>query len=54
VTIWVYKENKKIAKMTQINQVGDLIIANDGSYSFVITQKSIKKFECHFIIKKMK
>jgi hypothetical protein len=51
--IVLYNSDTKIGKMTQINQIGNDIIANEGNYSFVIEPRSVKKFDAYFIIKKM-
>lgn len=48
----LYRNNKEVSLMTQINKIGDTILANNGAYSFVIEPRSIQKFDCHFTIKK--
>lgn len=48
----LYRDNKEVALMTQINKINDNILANDGAYSFIVEPRSIKKYDCHFTIKK--
>lgn len=49
---WLYKKKKKLCPMVQVNQIGDVVLANGGAYSFVIEPRSIKKFDCYYMIKR--
>jgi len=56
-SLMLYKNGEKIAKMTQINKITlgqdeEIMVANEGAYSFVIEPRSVKRYDLHFIIKK--
>lgn len=50
--VWLYKNKKAICPMTSATQIDNIVLANNGAYSFVIEPRSIKRYDCHFIIKK--
>ncbi len=52
LNILLFKGEKQITQMTQINKVNDTWYGNDGAYSFVLQPRSIKKYDLHFSIKK--
>lgn len=49
---WLYKDKKEVCPFTQINRIQDIVLANNGAYSFVIEPRSINKYDCHFSIKR--
>jgi hypothetical protein len=50
----LFREDKEIGHMLQINKIQnssenrEVYLANNGSYSFVIEPRSIKRYDCHF------
>ena len=53
--ILLFCEGKQIGQMVQTNKIGagdnEEILGNEGSYSFVLAPRSIKKYDLHFSIK---
>ena len=52
LNILLFNNGKEICSMKQINNTDRFIFANEGSYSFVIEPKSLKEYECFFMIKR--
>ena len=53
LNILLFRDGKELIQMTQINRINnDNCYGDYGAYSFVIQPRSLKKYDCHFIIKK--
>lgn len=54
LNILLFKDGKELTQMTQINKNSNESYGNEGAYSFVLQPRSLKKYDCHFIIEKRK
>jgi hypothetical protein len=52
LNILLFRDGKELTQMTQINKNNDEWYGSEGSYSFVLQPSSLKKYDCHFAIKK--
>lgn len=53
LNILLFRDGKELSQMTQINRINnDNCYGDDGSYSFVLQPRSLKKYDCNFTIKK--
>lgn len=52
LNIVLFRDGKELIQMTQINKNNDEWYGNEGAYSFVMQPRSLKKYDCHFVIRK--